>query len=209
MSSSWATIEDAISAWCVAATGLDVIWSNQDSPRPTGQYVALEAVATSIGRGWTERDDADPVVEGAEMLSTHVTVKRLDVEIQCFGGAGTGTTNPANVCSDLADYAGLPSQRAAFNVAKWSPVKFDPIQNISGILNGATFEPRAIMRCHGYIIGEIPEASTYIQIVKVTNQITSDVQTIDDGAPAFPEATRWTEAGAVRFTEAGETRVTE
>ena len=209
MSSSWVTIEQAIQAWCTAATGLDVIWSNQDSPRPSGQYIALQATATSIGRGWTERDDADAPLAGAEVTSTHRTVKRLDVEIQCFGGTGTGTANPANVCSDLADYAGLPSQKSRFKTAKWSPVKFDPVQNISGILNGSTFEPRAVMRCHGYIVGEISETSTYIQIVQVTNQITGDTFSVDAGAPTFPGAVRFTESGAVRFTESGDTRITE
>ena len=183
MSSSWTTIENAIQAWVVAGTSFaagKVIWSNGAGPRPAAPYIAIAASARNIGRGWTDTIDNPAPSAGEEIIRTHRTVKRLDVQVQCFGGDATQSAAPANVLSDMEDHAGLPSQRELFRTAGWMPVQFQPVLDLSGILGGATFEPRAIAACHGYIVGEVTETATYIQIVQVENEIDGSTFEVDE-----------------------------
>ena len=179
MSSSWTTIENAIQAWAEAGSGVSAIWSNQAGPRLSAPYIALAATARNLGRGWTDTEDNPAPSAGAEIIRTHRTVKRLDLQLQCFGGDPTESGSPANILSDLCDYAGLPSQKRAFRVAGWVPVEFQPVLDFSAKLGNATFEPRAVLACHGYITGEISETSTYIQIVQVTNLIDGSTFEVD------------------------------
>lgn len=206
MSTDLNTIQAAIVAWAQAATGLTAIWANQDgAPRPTGQYISLSATMRNVGRGWTERPNAAAPVSGGEVTSTHRTVKRLDLQIQCFAGDAVGDDSPMGKLSDMCDYAGLPSQRTALRSAGWTPVAFDTIQDASGLRGASYFEPRAVMSCYGYVVGEITEASTYVQKVQVENQITGDEFEVELPLTGF----RVTEDGETRVTEADETRVTE
>lgn len=174
MSSSWTTIEDLIYTWVSTGASLPVIWQRDQGPRLTSQYISLRGSVQNMGKGWTYTRDAAIPAPGAEITRTHCTDKKLSIQIQCFAGSATGSTAPEHVLSDLIDSSRLPSQLAIFRDGGWGPAKFEPIQTLSGIVGGATFEPRAILNCHGYITGEISETSTYIEIVQGTNLITGE-----------------------------------
>lgn len=57
----WTTIEDAIRAWIVFGSRLaddHVIWSQQTSPRPAGQFISLRLMMLEHrGRDWLDRYD--------------------------------------------------------------------------------------------------------------------------------------------------------
>ncbi len=168
--------------WVVAGSGLadgKVIWANGPGPRAGATYISIAAQARNVGRGFTVTTDNPAPSAGAEIIRTHYTVKRLEVQLQCFGGGVKGSLAPANILSNVADYAGLPSQIVLFRTAGWNPVEFQPVQDLSDILGGATFEPRAVMACHGYITGEIEETDTFIELVEVENQIDGSTFTVD------------------------------
>lgn len=182
MSSNWATIEDAIFSWVVAGSGLGnskVIWSNGEGPRPEAPYIAMRGQVAHVGRPWSVVRDADHPAPGQEIVRTSYSVKRLSLQLQCFGGANTGLTSPAFVLSNLVDYSGLPTQREAFVAGGWAPSVFEPILDLSGVQNGAFFEPRAVLNCYGFITGEVAEAGTYIELATIENQITSETFEVD------------------------------
>ncbi len=182
MSTDWSTVESGIHAWVVAGSGLaasQVIWDDQDSPRPDGVYISMQANVQTLALGWVDVEDADPSSPGAEINQIHRTQKRLTVQLQCFGGSHRGLTSSRAILDNVLDYSGLPSQIAAFKAMGWGPAELGPVQNISGVLGGATFEPRAVAQIIGYVVGEVAETSTYIQIVEVENEITGETFTVD------------------------------
>lgn len=182
MSSSWATIEAGIHAWVVAGSGLDagnVIWAKGTGPRPVGTYIALSATVRTMGRAWVDVRDADTPVAGAEIIRTARTTKRLSLQIQCFDGDASGAVSSMAIVSDLTDYAALPSQKALFAAAGWTPSEYEPVLDFSAPRGGAVFEPRSIMTCHGYITGEVSETGTYIELVTYEDQISGELNVVD------------------------------
>ncbi len=56
------TIEDAISTWVAAASGLTVYWEGQDAPRPAAPYISmLLATVDHLGEDWQKTSD-NPLV---------------------------------------------------------------------------------------------------------------------------------------------------
>ena len=58
---AWATVEDALFTWLTTSTGLaagQVIWADQDGPRPDAPYISMTALAlVRFGRDWLNVED--------------------------------------------------------------------------------------------------------------------------------------------------------
>lgn len=81
MSIAWSTVEAAIHAWVVASSGLsadNVIWSGQNSKRPTVPYIALRmANIQRIGYDWLEAVDNPLVIADDTVESVNATTNVL------------------------------------------------------------------------------------------------------------------------------------
>lgn len=174
MSVSWVAIQSAIRLWISNATSLDgahVIWADQDGPRPSGPYIVMRLTPRRVGHGWTAHVDNGTGTAGAEITYTHTSIRALELELQCFAGEAQGASSSHALLDLCVDYAGLPSQMDAFRAAGWAPATFDPVQSISGVLGGSTFEPRAVLRCRGMTSSQITETGTYIELAEVRDSI--------------------------------------
>ena len=166
---SWTTIENAIRAWVISGTGLtsaQVIFANQGEEAPEGQYAAIYLTESSNGQPWLVNEydeDGDP---GEEITHYARNVSTVEVQIQIFGGAATGPTSGAALLNQLKGKTRLPTIHAALKLGGWAPATFDATQNISGVLGGSIFEPRASMTCRGSAGAEASELGTYIEFVQ-------------------------------------------
>jgi hypothetical protein len=180
---NWTTLEDAIRSWVATASGLTTIWRDDNGPRPATQFIDLSATVAPIGLGWTVYADAVPPDPGAELTETARFVRELTLSLRCFGAPATGPNHPAAVLESVLAQASLDAVRDPLNVAGWVPARSNPILKIGGPIGGSVFEPRAELTCFGLVSSEVVGTSTYIQIVKVTNNLTGVETTLDSEAP--------------------------
>jgi len=179
MTIAWSAVEEAIVAWAVGATGLEVVWSKQDMTRRPTTYVELAATVRTVGRDWVDTSAAAVPSPGAECDSTVRGVRELELTVQCFGGSHRGATSSQGYLLEMITKARLPSQQLLFDAAGWAPAAFEPLQDISGVIGGSTFEPRARFVCRGFAASELVETSTYIEIVEIEDLTNGETFTVD------------------------------
>jgi hypothetical protein len=179
---AWTAIEDAILVWVAAASGLTTIWEGEaDASRPAAPYIALSASARQVGQDWVVTADGAGGA-GAELDETVRGVRELTLDLRCFGGAKRGPTKPGSVLEDVLQKSRLNAARALLKAGGWAPARFDPVLDTGAVLGGASFENRADARCFGMVSSEVTGTATYIQIVKITNQLTGVETTLDSEA---------------------------
>ena len=178
MTVALSTLEDAIHVWAEASTGLSAIWAKQGGTRPASPYVELAATLRTVGQDWLDVSDAGAPAAGAEIVQTARGVRELELTVQCFGAGAVGATSGAGYLDAMISKARLPSHRELLSAAGWTPASFEPVQDISGVIGGSVFEPRARFVCKGFAASEVSETGTYIEIVEITNLTTGDLFTV-------------------------------
>lgn len=177
------TIEDALHAWVVAASGLaasSVLWSDYEQPRPSGAYIALRlSNVRQIGQDWYHVTNAPAPAAGAEIVTTVWGKRAATLTLQAFGGAPTGTTSPAALLDAVRTKATLPTIRNAINVAGVGIAQFGPVQVVSAGLGSSAFEPRAVMPVELNLTATASEFATFIETVEITDEITDDEFTVE------------------------------
>ncbi len=174
MTIAWTTVEDAIHDWIVSATSLandHVIWGEQNSARPVGTFVDMEVALERIGMDWVEVDDAAVPAPGAEIDNKVRGIRRMEIQLRCFGIPATGTTAPRALLDSVVAAYRLPNVHAALVVAGVGISNFSSVTNITGVLNSTKLEPRELFNVSCFLSSEVSETGTYIQDVEVTDQI--------------------------------------
>lgn len=77
----WAVAKDAIYDWLAAATGLPVVWANQDAPRPPYPYATLNIIAGPVPVGV---DELRIVQDGSNTYEVPTGSRRITVSCQAF-----------------------------------------------------------------------------------------------------------------------------
>lgn len=200
---NWTDVENAIHSWVVAGSGLaanQVIWSQQEGPRPAGAFVSLRVSSLrAVGQDWNDVVDISNPEPGAEIELRTRGVRELALSIQCFAGAGIGATSALAVIGGIVDAAGTLSRRDALNAAGIGVLSLGPATSIDGIL-GASFEPRAILEARLALASELSEAATYIQSAEVINDETDASFIAGVFGPLAPPEVVLAEAGDGRVT---------
>lgn len=178
----WATLEAAIQAWVSTASGVTTMWDGQGGSRPEVPYVTMNAVVADKGPGWTTHEDADPSVPEAELVETFTQVKELALSLRCFGETSLGTSQPSAILDSVMGQASLSGTRELLRAGGWVPARINPVLRIPGVIGGTVFEPRAQVQCFGNVNSQITGTATYVQIVKVTNNLTGVESTLDSEA---------------------------
>lgn len=164
---SQTTIENAIHAWAVAATGLatgKVIWRNQNGPRPQRPFVVLSlGGVTEVATPWTrnvETVDPDP---GQEITYTVRGVERLRVTFEAFTDATTGASTAVDYLRLIRGKLGLPSVRTALWAAQIGVASFGDVVVLDFLADQAQQLGRAQMDCGIYVPTEFTEYGTNIE----------------------------------------------
>jgi hypothetical protein len=187
---AWSTIESALWAWVVAASGLaasNVIWEER-APLPVGSYISLRlTVAKEVGQDWLKNERVISPPPGAEILQKVVGARVASLELSCFAN-GDKTIRTHAVLTDVLAARALPSHRAALGAAR---IGFGPVGSVQvmSFPNGQLFDPRAHVELALNLVSLVSETTTYIERVDPLEGTVKDVDgtttlaTIDQSAP--------------------------
>lgn len=166
---AWITIENAIHAWLVAATGLaagQVIWSlpEEGAPRPERPYITvLINEIDQFGHDWLVKDAAPDPEEGAEIRVRARGQRTARIHLRCFGVDGSGS-DAAKILVDAI--AGLPLSTYDLDLAGVGIADTEAVQAVPG-RRGGILEPQATTAVNIHLASEVearlPEVA-HIQI---------------------------------------------
>lgn len=183
MSISWKTVEDALHNWVVVGSGLDtqhVIWSRQSAPRPTPPYIAMSiANISQVGQDWIKVEDNVGGEAGEEVIHKARGQRKISLSLQCFGGESSGDASSYSVLELVRSKSRLPTIRDSLRNAGVGILSIGQITSLDGIVGVVKFEPRATLESLLILSSEVTELGTYIETVKVTNEITDNTFTVE------------------------------
>ena len=125
-------IEDEILALISQATQLQVIFANQNGPRPKLPYITLR-VGTAPRQGLLEGELSE---DGVQTYAGH---RDATVELQCFGDGGF------DALDGLSQRLKGPGMLAAALEANLAVYATDAVQSVPVLRDGGKYEPRAVM----------------------------------------------------------------
>lgn len=169
---AWSTIEDAIATW-IATGGVAVTWAGQPhAPRPAPPFVRmrLEGVRM-VGQDWIDVVDAAAPTAGAEIEHMARGTRTLTLSLQAFVVAGTGALAAAAILEKIITAARLPTARDALTAAGIGLGTVGMVKSIDGVINSATFEPRAVVDILLHTVSEQVETGTYIETVETSGSV--------------------------------------
>jgi len=138
---------------------------------------------TSAGTGTNVLVDTPTTTRAGQEIEFRLRgPRRAVLELQCFGGAPTGTgpigaSSPTSLLHDAIASHALETRASALAAAGIGVAGFDEAKSIPEIVDVVRFEPRAVAAVRLHLASEIVETATYVQIVNVTNQIVTPEQT--------------------------------
>jgi len=184
---NWAAAETAIRSVVVSASGLasdHVIWSQQDGPTPSGQFIALRFVELArVGQDFVYYDDNPAPVAGEELRQRTLGDRRVTLSITCFAGSATGDAMPVAIVDKVAAAFHSPQHRATLSAQGVGMLSTGPIRSIDGIVSFVKFEARATVEIYLSMVSELVAYETVIEHVEITNQIPDPDNTFVVDAP--------------------------
>lgn len=171
-------IENAITAWIVAASGLaaDHVWYEEEAqPRDSSPYITVTVMTDRNpgGGNWVETRDAPVPADGAEIEHVANGTVEWVLSIQAHRGAsGIGSSSPRALLAKVRDKVDLPDIADALSAAGIGIGRFSPIRRIGRARTAAEFEPRASMDAVIFLASEVAQTGTYIERVNITGTVT-------------------------------------
>jgi len=172
----WRTVEDAIFNWFASATGIDVIWANQDVPQPPWPFGTLNIIA-----GPTKIGGEDSVIVTTDMNQPAGEEVQLDnrgprhfvVSCQVIQGP-PDTHNPDIHARRLASAAhaalSLESVHQAFTAVGLAMVEVDNITSIDTEV-GQEWTTRSVFDVTFAFMSSITERTGFINNVEATGTL--------------------------------------
>lgn len=152
---AWITVENAVHAWLVAATGLavgQVIWIDGGGPRPQKPYIAIQiSDVQQVGHDWRVVDAAPDPVDNAELrvrLRGHRTAR---VQLQCFAADDSGG-DAVKILTDAI--AGLQLSVYDLDRAGVGIADSERVQLVQG-RRGGILEPQAVTAVNIHLASEV------------------------------------------------------
>ena len=180
MSLDYAAMQTALSAWVVAASGLDaedVLWAYskyQGGARPTSTPHISLRLGPSIIVGQDGLESLTDLTRpaGTEIELRTTALRRLVVRLQAFGGTPDGTDSALAMLSRVRDRLRLPSVRDPLSSAGFSPYDPGAIMDVS-FIDSTRFESRAVCDVGFYVDASESDFIGFIEHVQVTDEIES------------------------------------
>lgn len=177
-------VEDAIQKWFRDATGVDVLWSDQDIPQPEWPYGTLNAIdgPDKIGGEDNVRLTTDLTQAGQEVQQEHNGPRQMIVSCQVIQGP-PDTHNPDCHARRLATGAqaalSLDSINAAFNAVGLAVVEVSSLTSIPVDVGGEKTS-RSIFDVTFAFTSSVTERVGYIENATI-------IGTIDDSGALIIE----------------------
>ena len=181
----WQTVEDAIFAWFAAATGIDVVWANQDVPQPPWPYGTLNVITgpTRIGGDDNVRREVDLTRDAGEEVELEYNGPRhFTVSCQVIQGP-PDTHDPTCHARRLAGAAhaalSLGSVTQALIVAGLAVVDLEDVINLDTEV-GQEWTTRSVFDVTFAFTSSVTELDGYVDTMEVTG-------TLDDSGSPITE----------------------
>ena len=175
---SWDEYQAAVVGWVQFSTGLatgKILWAKQGTKRPKGDFIVLDSAGLEpVGMDWVDREDADPVVVGAELIHVARGTRMLTVRVTAYGGA-LGENGALARINKIMTSAKLPTPKAALIGAGLGLAGFSKVTSLGGQLGGGggsvpvEIEPRAFVDVSFNVVAEARETTTYIDSFEGTH----------------------------------------
>lgn len=164
-----ASQENALHAWAVACAGVaadHVIWSDQSGPQVARPMITIKVARDMpIGIPALSVDASNP----AAVLYTVQGDQRVTVNIQIFTDVATDVGSALAIASTFLIRSRLPSIREALNAAGLSIATMGGAIGLAGgVIDGAQYEPRAMIEVVFNATASASEAGNYIASVEVS-----------------------------------------
>lgn len=171
---TWSAVENALSVWALAATGLPIVKGGQEGPRPTtGPHVVMTLLDVApSGVDWVDAEEVEDPEPGAEIAHIARGMRVATLRVECFAGGGDaalpskGSTSPLAKLERMIGMAAMPTRLDALEAAGVGLLSIGVAQSIPGVLV-ASFEPRAMFEVRVSLASELTELGTYIQATEV------------------------------------------
>jgi hypothetical protein len=193
MAVAWSQVQDAITAWIVATSGLDasefgfdggsgtgfddgsfgegesVLWVNQGAPQPDLPYATLKL---SPARKTKNSIDAivtsqDLTQTGQEMAETVTGQREVTLTVDVLSDVVTGDGTAMEFLENALTGLSLPSQRATLRLAGLSVVDWENPLDLSALVATA-YQSRASADVRFYLVDTVTERTGYIETAEVT-----------------------------------------
>ncbi len=179
----WQAVEDAIHAWFQGATGVDVIWSNQDLPQPPWPFGTLNIISGPLRIGGEDNVrrstdlNQDP---GEEVQLEHNGPRHFLVSCQVIQGP-PDAHNPDCHARRLATAGqaalSLESINQAFNLVGLAVVEYSDITNLDVEVGGEWTTRSAFDVTFAYT-SSVTERVGYIENAEIEGTLTDGVTPI-------------------------------
>lgn len=176
-----ADIKAAISAWVVAASGLEVgrvVWTQKmiglKLPAP---YVTLHLAGLRlIGQPQqsTVTLDPEPEIPDYPLEVRSEASYELTFTVQTWGGA-----DPTALLLDVQAKAALPTIRRALRAAGVGLGELEQVEEHGGVQGANELGPRASMDCTAFVRGLVTEDLSAIETVRITDNVITPPETFE------------------------------
>jgi len=157
------------------ATDYWIIKTGADTIKLAASFVsAIAAVPTPVditdaGTGThTIQDTTTTVRAGQEITVQSRGTRDVILRATCYASATTGASAAVGILQQVVAKTGLPSVRDALVTAGVGIGEFETVRAVDGIMNFASFEPRAILAATLHLVSEVTENVTFIETAEIT-----------------------------------------
>ncbi len=173
----WTSIENALHAWVVASTGYAsnrVLWRDQDANAKVADRITLH-ISGPIVLGTDERVSATDLLEpaGQEITLSVRGDREWSLQVECYTGATTTTSDAKSILSKLQTVGQLPSKLALLDAQGISLFDLGSVQYAPEIREVA-FQGRALVLMRLYSRDEASERTGYIAEIEITDTVAAD-----------------------------------
>lgn len=170
----WTAIEDALHAWVVSSTGYAsnrVLWRDQDANAKVADHITLH-LSGPIVLGTDELRSSTDLLQpaGQEIKQSVQGDREWSLQVECFTGAVTTSSDAKSILSNLQTVGQLPSKLALLDAQGISLFDLGSVQYTPEIREVA-YQGRALLLMRFYSRDVATEKTGYIAEVEVTDTV--------------------------------------
>lgn len=170
----WTAIEDALHAWVVASTGYAsnrVLWRDQNANAKVADRITLH-LNGPIVLGCDELGSSTDLLQpaGQEITLSVRGDREWSLQVECFTGDTTTTSDAKSILSKLQTVGQLPSKLALLDAQGISLFDLGSVQYTPEIREVA-YQGRALLLMRFYSRDVATEKTGYIAEVEVTDTV--------------------------------------
>ena len=170
----WTAMEDALHAWVVASTGYPanrVLWRDQDANAKVADRITLH-ISGPIVLGTDEQASSTDLLQpaGQEITLSVRGDREWSLQVECFTGATTTTSDAKSILTNLQTVGQLPSKLALLDAQGITVFDHGSVQYTPEIREVA-YQGRALLLMRFYSRDVASEKTGYIAEVEITDTV--------------------------------------